>query len=472
MLKLSHFPQTSFLKCPSRSHGWFWKYQDRNLWVLKGVFWQPRFLELNMKHYYHIKSEILKTWKCCKIIYRDSKWCIRKKYLMTFHDEPITMKERIKMHVTKIDVLKMIPFSFFIIVPGAELTLPLCLYLFPNMIPSSFISKTKEEKSIIHLLDARNVYADALHIYMLKQLRAAGDEYNKFEDMLIRNPQSLTKKDLIEFHDLFPKFFGFAKMDPEALINACRMLTMEPWTGFKVIGRMFFDPYFKIKSFIYKQPSPPPWTPNNYVCNFISRYLLIYQLKQYMNRIREDDYILLHEDFDDSETDITIRCCRERAIETENTNYQKIKEDILEWITFSTHPLSKGKVSNEFMLLSQIFPYLQDIVYVDENRADVKASDERTKNLLYKISQKKWFGFSERGVHRIIFMVHTGVPAYFDKEARLAYIDKLKQTIDEKHMPEDEDEIKEVIKILESVPPDSEDEDAPSNLAKPGEYKK
>jgi LETM1 and EF-hand domain-containing protein 1 len=34
------------------------------------------------------------------------------------------------------DFLKMIPFSFFLIVPGAELLLPFWLSIFPNSLPS------------------------------------------------------------------------------------------------------------------------------------------------------------------------------------------------------------------------------------------------------------------------------------------------------------------------------------------------
>lgn len=34
------------------------------------------------------------------------------------------------------DVIKFIPFSFFIIIPGAEILLPPYLMVFPNSIPS------------------------------------------------------------------------------------------------------------------------------------------------------------------------------------------------------------------------------------------------------------------------------------------------------------------------------------------------
>ena len=38
------------------------------------------------------------------------------------------------------DMLKMIPFSAFLIIPGAELLLPVYLNIFPNAMPSQFVS--------------------------------------------------------------------------------------------------------------------------------------------------------------------------------------------------------------------------------------------------------------------------------------------------------------------------------------------
>lgn len=42
------------------------------------------------------------------------------------------------------DLLRLIPFSFFLIVPFMELLLPVALKLFPNMLPSTFADSFKE----------------------------------------------------------------------------------------------------------------------------------------------------------------------------------------------------------------------------------------------------------------------------------------------------------------------------------------
>ena len=453
-----------------RSYGWFSKYHDRLLYLHKGVLWQERYLVLDWNMVDHVKSEILKTWKCCKIIYKDGVWLAKKHFRISILDERIDIKERLKMSNTKIDLLKMIPFSFFIIVPGAELTLPLCLYLFPNMIPSTFISKTKAEKSIVHLLDARNIYADALYQYMLKRTSMAGKPLEEFNKFLYTSKHSLNKKELLEYHSHFAELFKFAHMDDKTLLNVCRLLTMEPWTGFKVFGRMIFDPYYKIKGLITKRKVTELWAPDNFVTAFISKYLLLFQLKSHLNRIREDDYLLITEDMTVIDQETIITCCRQRAIETEDSSYQEIMDDITDWVKYSTYPLTTGKASNEFMVLTQIFPYLMDEYHIDQDKSILKPSDERQRKLKEKILMNKLHNFNEKMVYRILDTVRASILDTLPKLIVISYIEKLKQTLDEKSMPDDEEQIREVLQQLESLPLEIMPDDELYELPKPRIY--
>lgn len=444
--------------CPaSRSleRSFFWKptIPQRNLYLTKGVLWQPKLFNFHSHLWVHIKSEALKTWKCCKIIYRDGKWYMKKRWKIKFYDESITIREKHKMTVTKSDLLKMIPFSFFIIVPGAELTLPIFLYLFPNMIPSAFISKTKEEKKIIHMLDSRNVYAEYLRKFMMK--KAGAENGNKeLADLLLKDPQSLSKVRLIEYQSEFRRLFRFTDMDTQTLINVCRILTIEPLTGFRLIGRLIVDPYLKLKGFFTKEYQTDPWAPKSMIIDSISRFIVSYQLLTHLKRIREDDYLLLVDDYDDLDKDSITKCCRERAIETESTTNSRLYQELKDWVTFSTNPQSSGRLSHEFIVLTQIFPYLQDIIYEVDPKSIVKASDERTKVLLQKINMAKFFEFSERRVYWMFDYVYFAPAELIPPVIREYLIEQFKRILDEKVMPDDEEEILNLIKTLESVLPD------------------
>ena len=60
-------------------------------------------------------------------------------------------------------------------------------------------------------------------------------------------------------------------------------------------------------------------------------------------------------------------------------------------------------------------------------------------------------------IMNIIDRVQYGSPEFFDEETRGEYVDILKRCLDEKNMPEHEETIKEIIELLESVPPDAEE---------------
>lgn len=55
----------------------------------------------------------------------------------------LTRRERVLLQRATLDLLRLVPFSFFVIVPFAELLLPICLKMFPTMIPSTFESESQ-----------------------------------------------------------------------------------------------------------------------------------------------------------------------------------------------------------------------------------------------------------------------------------------------------------------------------------------
>ena len=67
----------------------------------------------------------------------DAKFLIKsKKSRIDYKYDKPSYKEDIKLRQVKSDFIKFIPFSLFIIIPGAELLLPAWVVVFPNSIPS------------------------------------------------------------------------------------------------------------------------------------------------------------------------------------------------------------------------------------------------------------------------------------------------------------------------------------------------
>jgi LETM1 and EF-hand domain-containing protein 1 len=81
------------------------------------------------------------------MLWGDFKFYVRfqkRRYETKYDNE--SYSEDIKLKQVKSDFIKFIPFSIFIIVPGAELLLPAWLVVFPNSIPSQFLSEEARYK--------------------------------------------------------------------------------------------------------------------------------------------------------------------------------------------------------------------------------------------------------------------------------------------------------------------------------------
>ncbi len=137
------------------------------------------FVKRNYNHYshsightmHHIWDELKKVGYGFKMLNEDFKFFIRfqkRKYDLKYDKESYV--ENIKLKQVKSDFIKFIPFSIFIIVPGAELLLPAWLVVFPNSIPSQFLSEDARYKQFKQMTERRTAAAEKLLYALPKYL--------------------------------------------------------------------------------------------------------------------------------------------------------------------------------------------------------------------------------------------------------------------------------------------------------------
>lgn len=68
---------------------------------------------------------------------------------------PLSRRERKQLVRTTGDIFRLVPFSFFLIVPFMEFFLPIAIKLFPNMLPSQFQTSLKKEEDQKKILQSR-----------------------------------------------------------------------------------------------------------------------------------------------------------------------------------------------------------------------------------------------------------------------------------------------------------------------------
>ena len=74
----------------------------------------------------------------------------------------LSRRERKQLQRTVTDLIRLVPFSFFIIIPFMEFLLPFALKLFPNMLPSTFKDSYNKEEEMKKQLRLRIALAEFL----------------------------------------------------------------------------------------------------------------------------------------------------------------------------------------------------------------------------------------------------------------------------------------------------------------------
>ena len=90
-----------------------------------------------------VKKEAQHYWSGTKLLGKEIRISARIQGRL-LAGKKLTRREHRQLKRTTQDLLRLIPFSVFLIVPFMELLLPVALKLFPNMLPSTFEDKFKE----------------------------------------------------------------------------------------------------------------------------------------------------------------------------------------------------------------------------------------------------------------------------------------------------------------------------------------
>jgi LETM1 and EF-hand domain-containing protein 1 len=119
-------------------------------WVVKLKHWKEEFVS-TLQHY----------WLGTKLLWADVR--ISSRLLVKLAGgKNLTRRERQQLTRTTADMFRLVPFAVFIIIPFMELLLPVFLKLFPNMLPSTFQDKMKEEVMTYDLKFPLIAWLDAL----------------------------------------------------------------------------------------------------------------------------------------------------------------------------------------------------------------------------------------------------------------------------------------------------------------------
>ncbi|GAC75809.1 Ca2+-binding transmembrane protein LETM1/MRS7 [Moesziomyces antarcticus T-34] len=267
-----------------------------------------------------VKEEALHYWHGSKLLAKEVKISSRLlRRLMLGYS--LTRREKRQLKRTFADLLRLIPFIPFIIVPAGELLLPVAIKIFPNMLPSTFESKFSVEEKRRGLIKVRLEMAKFLQETIKEGGLQATDkvktseEFKEFFRKVRSTGESPSNQDIIKVAQLFEDDLTLDNLTRPQLVSVCR--------------------YMQINAF----------GTDNY---------LRYQIRHKLNRIRQDDIVISHEGADNMSQSELVSACQSRGIQTTNLSEDRLRQELQQWIDLHV----RNKISGTLLVLSKAFNYV------------------------------------------------------------------------------------------------------------------
>lgn len=282
---------------------------SREDWAIKFRHWKDEFVS-TMQHY----------WLGCKLLWADMRISSRL-LLKLAGGKSLTRRERKQLTRTTADIFRLVPFAVFIIVPFMEFLLPVFLKLFPNMLPSTFQDKMKEQEALKRKLNARIEYAKFLQDTVKEmanevQRTRSGEVKQTAEDLdeflnKVRTGARVSNEEILNFAKLFNDELTMDNISRPRLVNMCKYMGITP------IGT---DKYLR------------------------------FMLRKRLQRIKEDDKLIQAEGVESLSEDELRQACRERG-HLGLLSKEEMRQQLRDWLDLSLN----HSVPSSLLILSRAF---------------------------------------------------------------------------------------------------------------------
>ncbi|KAG2465617.1 LETM1 protein, partial [Polypterus senegalus] len=265
-----------------------------------------------VKHYYH---GFRLLWIDTKIAGR-MLWGILNGHILS-------RRERRQFLRTCADVFRLVPFLVFIIVPFMEFLLPVALKLFPNMLPSTFETKSKKEerlkKELRVKLEMAKFLQDTIEEIALRNKAAkehVSVEFSSFFQKIRNSGERPSNEEIIRFSKLFEDELTLDNLSRPQLVALCKLLELQS------IGT------------------------NNFL-----RFQIIMKLRA----IRADDKLIAEEGVDSLNVNEIQAACRVRGMRALGVTEERLREQLKQWLELHLDQ----QIPTSLLLLSRAM-YLPD----------------------------------------------------------------------------------------------------------------
>ncbi|KAJ5970988.1 uncharacterized protein N7479_000906 [Penicillium vulpinum] len=349
-----------------------------------------------------VKKELQHYWDGTKLLATEVKISSRLALKMAGGYE-LSRRENRQLQRTTKDLGRLVPFSMFLIVPFAELLLPVALKIFPNLLPSTYEGQKARETKALNLSSTRKEVSG----FLRNTLRETGlpftastvknDEFTDFFRKIRTTGESPSTEDIIKVCKIFKDDLTLDNLSRPQLVGICRYMNLN---------------------------------------SFGTDAMLRYTIRHRMRQIKRDDRAIFYEGVDSLSVPELQMASASRGIRTHGVSPARLREDLGMWLELR---LKQG-VPSTLLVLSNAYLYTQG-----GKESEMASQIDALKSVLSSIPEELF--------HEIELEVHNAEGAATNKQ-RLEVIKEQEELIQEESKQNSENEGKGV-----AAPKDIEDID-------------
>ncbi|KAH3678528.1 hypothetical protein WICMUC_001545 [Wickerhamomyces mucosus] len=268
-----------------------------------------------------IKHEIQHYWDGTKLLGYEIKVSTKLSFKMLRGYE-LTRREHNQLIRTTGDLFRLVPFSAFILIPFAELLLPIALRIFPNLLPSTYESKADKNKKREKLLQTRKQTSEFLR--------------QTFKESGMKLPKATTDDEKLEFIQFF-KILNTLGENPtkDQVIKVARLFKNDA-----VLDNLSRPQLVAMAKYMNLRP-------------FGTDQILRYQIRYKLVQTIKDDRAIDYEGVESLSLSELQSACVSRGIKTSEVSPARLKDDLKIWLDLRL----RQKIPSTLLILSSVYTY-------------------------------------------------------------------------------------------------------------------
>ena len=334
-----------------------------------------------------IKHEIHHYWDGTKLLATEVRISTKLALKMAAGYE-LSRRENRQLQRTVQDLGRLVPFSVFVIVPFAELLLPVALKIFPNLLPSTYEGQKSKDKKATDLRATRKEVSSFLRSTLketglpVSAVNAQKEEFTQFFRKVRASGESPSHEDVIKVCKIFKDDLTLDNLSRPQLVGMTKYMNLNA---------------------------------------FGTDMMLRYQIRHRMRQIKRDDRAISYEGVASLSVPELQMAAASRGLRTHGMSPGRLRDDLQMWLDLRL----KYGIPSTLLVLSNAFMYSQG------KDSEIASQMDALQAVMSSIPEELF--------HEIELEVHNAEGAATNKQ-RLEVLREQQELIEEENEQKEESE--------------------------------